>query len=189
MEEHVIEVACPPGCFGGDLITVTFEDTQFEVSVPPDIHEGEIFSVSVSVPPAQPAFPPTESGAAPEELHDIVTALNMVLDALEDHDDDVLDNLVDGNCAEFAEWEAGSEAKLEWHDLFQTYVSECEGLIGEVLLSVGRSPEAVFEAAQAYEGRDERVQKLIKRLLATDDFEVFCKMMRDRYEILEIFNS
>ena len=48
---------------------------------------------------------------------------------------------------------------------------------------------AVFEAAQAYEGRDERVQKLIKRLLATDDFEVFCKMMRDRYEILEIFNS
>ena len=56
-------------------------------------------------------------------------------------------------------------------------------------MSIHTSAEDVFAQAQNYSGSDERVQRLIQRLLATDDFECFCKMMRDRHEILEIFNS
>ena len=84
----------------------------------------------------------------------------------------MLDNLIDLHCAEFAEWERDAEARLEWHELFLRYVAECEGFIGEVLQSIRTSPEDVFAMAQAYAGSDARVQRLIARLLATDDFQV-----------------
>ena len=180
MSESCVDVTCPPGVAEGEMISIAFGDANFDVEVPPGIMEGDLFQV----------FLPTPEGAdPPPEMDDVLAALNVVLDALEDHDDDVLDNIVDRHCADFAEWELGSEARLEWHALFQQYVHECEGFIGEVLLSINTSPEAVFEQAQAYAGTDQRVQRLITRLLATDDFEAFCHMMRDRYEILQIFNS
>ena len=177
-EETCVDITCPPGSAEGDVIQVVFGETTFDVTVPPNIFENDVFQVMLPGP-----------AAPPPEMDDVLAALNVVLDALEDHDDDVLDNIVDGNCAQFAEWESGGECPLEWHDLFQRYVREVEGFIGEVLQSISTTPEAVFAQAQAYSGGDERVQRLIQRLLATDDFEVFCKMMRDRHEILEIFNS
>ena len=171
MTEHCVDVTCPPGVAEGDLISVSFSGNSYDVAVPQGILEGDLFQVFL------PEAPPAED-APPPEMDDVLAALNVVLDALEDHDDDVLDNIVDRNCAEFAEWEAGSEAKLEWHALFMTYVHECEGFIGEVLQTINTSPEIVFEQAQTYAGSDQRVQRLITRLLATDDFETFCKMVR-----------
>ena len=48
----------------------------------------------------------------------LTSALRSVLDAIEDHDDPALDELVDGSCedhcAEFSEWEEGSKAQLHW---------------------------------------------------------------------------
>lgn len=212
MAETCVDVECPAGSSEGDAIQVFFGETSYEVTVPQGIFEGMSFQMML---PAADAPPP--------EIDDVVTALNVVLDALEDHDDDVLDNLVDGRCAEFSEWEKGGEMKLEWHDLFTRYVREVEGFIGEVLASINTSAEAVVEQAQKYSGDDQRVKRLITRLLATEDLyaaslmgrlnarhmqivhahhsptvsvfdsrptsEVFCKMMRDRYEILQIFNS
>jgi len=162
------------------MISVMVGETSFEVAVPPGILDGDVFSV---------AIPTTADEPPPAELDDVLAALNVVLDALEDHDDDVLDGIVDQNCSKFAEWVPENESTLEEYSLFQGYVAECEGFIAEVLTSINSSAEAVFDQAQRYEGDDERVQRLVQRLLATDDFPTFCKMMRDRHEILQIFNS
>ena len=172
--EQCVDVTCPPGAIPGATIQVDFNGQCFDVTVPEGISEGVQFQVMVTPSPA---------------IDDVLAALNVVLDALEDHDDDVLDNIVDRHCAEFAQWEKGGEQDLGHHELFLRYVAECEGFIGEVLGSINSSAEDVFAQAQAYSGSDERVQKLITRLLATDDFETFCHMMRDRHEILQIFNA
>lgn len=185
--EQCVDVTCPPAAFEGQVITVTFGEANFEVTVPPGITEGMTFGVMLPV-----AAPEEEQAAPPPPLPgnvDVAAALQRVLDALEDNDDSRLDQLVDSNCARFAEWEAGGEAQLEWTGLFEEYVNECEGFIGEVLASLDCSAEDVFAHAQAYAGSDERVQKQIKKLLATLDFEAFCEMMRSRHEILGLFND
>lgn len=161
MQEHaetMVDVTCPHGSAEGAVIQVAFGDSTFDVTVPVGISEGEAFQVML----------PVAADAPVADMEDVLAAMNVVLDALEDHDDDVLDNIVDGNCSDFAEWEKGSEAKLEWHELFMRYVQEVEGFIGEVLTSINTTPERVFEEAARYNGSDERVQKLITRLLATE---------------------
>jgi len=181
--EQCVDVTCPPGAREGDSISVQFGEESFDVTVPSGVQEGDAFSVML------PAGDSSSAAETTPEADRVASALHAILDALEDNDDERLDSIIDGNCAEFAEWTPGSEAKLEWHELFTSYVSECEGFIDEQLSKLECSAEEVFEHAQAYEGADERVRRLIGQLLAMADFEQFCKMMRDRHEILEMFNS
>ena len=182
--EQLLDVTCPPAANEGDVITVTFGEANFEVTVPPGISEGMSFGVMLPVaPPEEQVLPPLPGNV------DVADALQRVLDALEDNDDSRLDQLVDSSCSRFADWEAGGEAQLEWTGLFEEYVNECEGFIGEVLTSLDCSAEDIFAHAQAYAGSDEKVRKQIKKLLATLDFEVFCDMMRSRHEILGLFND
>ena len=115
------------------------------------------------------------------------SALNTVLDAIEDHDNPQLDDLVDGNCSEFRNWVEGDEMPLHWSRMHEDYVGLVEDHIGGVLESLECSAEDVFMYAQAYSGGDERIQRLIGRLLATVDLQAFCAMMRVRHEILELF--
>ena len=115
------------------------------------------------------------------------SALNTVLDAIEDHDNPNLDELVDGNCSEFRDWVEGDEMPLHWSRMHEDYVGLVEEHIGGVLESLECSAEDVFMYAQAYSGGDERIQRLIGRLLATVDLQAFCAMMRVRHEILELF--
>ena len=170
-----VDVQCPDGVYEGESILVNFGETQFNVQIPPGVLPGDVFKVALPAPP---------------EADQLADTLNAVLDALEDHDDPALDEIVDGNCAQFAEWEKGDECPLEWHDLFAAYVQQSERFIDEVLALVNDcTAEDIFEHAQAYAGSDERCERLITRLLAMADFETFCKMMRDRHEILAIFND
>ena len=180
---QTVDVTCPAGSAEDDVIQVTFGDTEYTITVPPGISEGMTFSVELP-----------EQEQAEQELpalgaaNSVASALQTVLDALEDNDDSRLDELVDGHCEQFAEYEPGSEAQLEWTGLHEAYVAECEGFIGEVLGSLDCTAEDVFADAQAYSGSDQRVQRLIGKLLAMADFEAFCKMMRSRHEVLGLFD-
>ena len=110
---------CPPGVGEGDLIAVTVGATVYHVKVPCGVTEHESFVVQL--PSEEDAALPAlgsiadsleargEPSAAPDVLE---SALNAVIDAIEDHDNTELDDLVDGNCAEFARYDGG-EAKLE----------------------------------------------------------------------------
>ena len=217
--EQTVDVTCPAGAAEGDTIAVTFGSASFDVhrhdgrrtrsslvfqttsdrvscaqvTVPLGVCEGDVFSVVL--PAGDQPLPPAldgvvaRTGAAAEGADALNAALKYVLDALEDNDDSALDTLIDENCSDFAEWEAGGEARLEWHTLYERYLNECEGFIAEVLASLDVTVEHIFEHARAYSGSDERSQRLIQQLLAMADFEQFCQMMRDRHEILQIFNS
>ena len=147
-----VDVQCPDGVYEGESILVNFGETQFNVQIPPGVLPGDVFKVALPAPP---------------EADQLADTLNAVLDALEDHDDPALDEIVDGNCAQFSEWEKGDECPLEWHDLFAAYVQQSERFIDEVLALVNDcTAEDIFEHAQAYAGSDERCERLITRLLA-----------------------
>lgn len=173
-------------------MTVTYNGASFEVNVPEGIAEGDVFVVLLPAQPA-PSLPSIDGLVAQDGAIDgaaqAAAALSAVLDALEDNDDSALDRIIDDNCAEFAEWTQGSEARLEWTGLFEAYVTEAEGFIGEMLATRGCNAEDVFLHAQAYSGGDARVRKLIDKLLAMAEFEQFCKMMRDRHEVLQMFDG
>lgn len=216
----ILDVVCPPGVSEGDFITVH----GYEVPLPPGIVEGDTFQVDipdagceqVTLPVLGSIQAALDSRGEPYGGADVLeAALNTLIDAIEDHENPALDELVDGNCAEFAEWEEGggnsagtqtlislpaspiddvrvfaaTEAQLHWTALQQDYTGLVESHISGVLGSLDCTPESVFLYAAQYSGDDERVQKLIKKLLALADFNLFCGMMRERYEILEMFNS
>lgn len=195
---NTIDVVCPPGVGEGELISVNFEGASFNVTVPPGIYENETFAVELPEeyggvePPALPVLGGVVArldaqGVAYGGADVLEAALNTVLDAIEDHDNPNLDDLVDGNCAEFREWAEGDEMPLHWSRMHEDYVALVEEHIGGVLESLECSAEDVFMYAQEYSGDDERIQRLIGRLLATVDLQAFCAMMRLRHEILEMF--
>ena len=178
MAEECVDVTCPAGVGEGETIAVAFGDTTFDVTVPPGIGEGDVFSVML------PAAAPEAGGD-----DDVLTALNAVIDAIEDSDNIVICDLIDRHCHEFFEFEPGGEMKLEWYGLFETYIAEQEGVIDAALSRINTTPEDVFALAQACiqdgANRDnDRVNRLISRLLAIADFVCFCQMMRERCDLL-----
>ena len=189
-----VDVVCPPGVSAGDLISVAIGNHTFEVSLPPNVFDGDTFSVDIPDAPVMelPVLGGVVAaldarGTAYGDADVLEAALHTVIDAIEDHDNPALDELVDGNCEEFAEWEEGCEAQLHWTQMHETYSMLLEEHIGGVLASLQCSAEDVFMYAQAYSSDDERCKKLVAELLAMGEFTDFCKMMRMRHEILSMF--
>ena len=198
-----VDITCPPGVAAGDELSVTVGDSTFNVVLPDGVFEGDVFAVEVldeEDVPARADTPrlPVLAGIVAhlnaqrvayggEEV--LESALLTVLDAIDftDVDNSVVDALIDGNCAEFANFEHGEEMPLHWIQLHEHYVGLVEEHIGDVLASLECSAEDVFQYAQTYAGGDERVQRLIERLLASVDLPAFCVMMRERHEILQMF--
>ena len=52
-----MDVTCPSGVIAGDLITVTLDGVSFDVELPLDIHEGEIFQVALPAGVDAPSLP------------------------------------------------------------------------------------------------------------------------------------
>ena len=195
-----VDVSCPPGVLEGDEITITVGVSTFTVVLPPGVLEGDTFSVELpdavqfanfnedleELPVLVGVVAQLEARGAATDDHSVLdAALNIVIDAIEDHDNADLDALVDGNAERFAGFPC--EAELEWTGLHERYVELLEDHIGQVLASLECSAEEVFRYAHAYAGADERSRSLVLRLLAMADFDDFCKMMRQRHEILEVF--
>ena len=191
-----IDVECPPGVGAGELIAITWGNSTFNVECPAGIAAGEIFTVALpddmdAEPPSLPvlgvvvASVEAQGGDGSDGSQVLEAALKAVIDAIEDHNDPDLDELVDGSCADFADFDG--EAKLEWTPMYERYVELLEDLVTQTLDSLACSPRDVFAYAQTYSPSDERSQKLIAKLLAMADFTSFCVMMRDRHEILQMF--
>ena len=190
-----VDVVCPEGVGEGEAISVAFGEANFNVNVPPGIFAGMSFAVELPEeygsiePPTLPVLGGVVArldaqGVAYGGADVLEAALNTVLDAIEDHDNPQLDDLVDGNCAEFQEYSDGDELPLHWSRMHEDYVALVEDHITGVLESLECSAEDVFMYAQAYSGGDERIQRLIGQLLAMVDLPAFCAMMRLRHEIL-----
>jgi hypothetical protein len=98
----------------------------------------------------------------------------------------VCDRIIDEHCALFAYYEPGCEACHEWFNIYDFYIAEADAFISSVLEELGTTAEEVFEAAQRRRGRDERVQHMLERLQTAADFEGFCGIMRERYDVLQM---
>ena len=181
---RVVDVTCPPGVSEGDVIAVTVGASTFEVALPPNTFEGDVFNVELPADVADdaPELPvlgvlvdALEARGAAADGNDVAAeALHRVLDALEDHDNPALDELVDGHCSEFANYDG--EALLEWTQLHAEFMELADEHIGQVLASLDTTAEEVFAYCQAYSGSDKKVHKLIKTLLAMGEFSAFCEM-------------
>lgn len=192
-----VDVTCPPGVGEGDLISVTVGDATFNVELPSGVCEGDVFAVTLpdDIDAEVPSLPvlgvlvaavEASGGDGGDGSSVLEAALKAVIDAIEDHDDPDLDDLVDGNCAAFAGYDG--EAELDWTPMHERYVELLEELVTSTLVALDCSPEDVFAYAQAYSPSDERSQKLVQKLLAMADFDGFCVMMRERHEIIEMFS-
>ena len=168
-----VDVTCPPGVSEGDLISVTVGQSTFEVALPPDVVEGDTFCVELpdevvfanfdqdfaELPPLAGVVAALAArGESTDDVNVLEAALNTVIDAIEDHDNPDLDELVDTNCEQFAGYDG--EAQLEWTGMHQQYVELLEDHIGSVLSSLECGAEDVFRYAQAYSGGDERTHQV-----------------------------
>lgn len=188
---HLMEVTCPPGVAEGDLISVEADGAFFDVALPAGVGEGEIFQIELPDPEPPELLPSLgvvaahmSANAAGSDV--LAEALRLLLDTLDDGAP-ALDELIDEHCDEFRGWEKGGEQQLHWGEIFNTYVATAEGVLTHALTNLGSSPEDVFAYAEAYEGTDERVRRLVSRLLAIADYDSFCTMMAERNDIKDMF--
>jgi len=184
--EEVVDITCPDDAVPGDTIHAEWQGHTFAVVVPVGARAGDTFQVHV---PMVEVAPRSEHDSERQRLHrerarEARATLRAVLDRLDESR--TFGCLIDDNCHRFANYEPGCEAMHEWYSCYETYMSECDAFIAGVLEELHTSAEAVFALAQRYRGRDERVQSMVERLQTAADFEGFCGMMRERYEVLQM---
>jgi hypothetical protein len=196
---RVFDVVCPPGVSEGDAISISIETGEsFELMLPANVSEGDSFQVSL---PDQ--FPEPASGlrAIAKEIEEarniaaeffggeanpvlgsevLTAALRSILGAIEAEDE--IDDLIDGHCEAFAEYEEGGEQALEWTELHQRYVSLVDAAIREHLDELECTDEEVFEYACNYGAADEATARLLSKFTALSDYARFCTMMHEAHE-------
>ena len=87
-----------------------------------------------------------------------------------------LQEFVDDNCSAFVDFRIGGEHLLEWTTIHSEYCKLAEGVISSTLVELSVDAQQIFEYAAAT-GGDPRADKLLSRLLALSDYDLFCLMM------------
>ncbi|KAL3901846.1 MAG: hypothetical protein SGPRY_012223, partial [Prymnesium sp.] len=139
---EVVDVTCPAGSVGGDVIEVSTADgRRFEVEVPAALTEGCVFQVELHHDDATPSglravaaamedaraiaaqlYGGAGSEARPVRAGEVLAeALRSLLRAVEDMDE--LDELIEDSCAAFAQYSAEGEQELAWTEQFNQYVA------------------------------------------------------------------
>ena len=99
--------------------------------------------------------------------------------------EDALEELIEAHAHSFAEYEAGTEQRLEWTEVHQQYVEVVESCIAEALSDFECSAEELVAYAQRHNGEGgsrAAADKLLCRLLAMGDYAAFCSLMREAHE-------
>ena len=180
-----VEVVCPSGVTTGEMITVTVDGEHYELALPPDVSEGEVFNVNLGAPTAvSGSATPAQLAGMQKMVRDMATGfLQVALQGILQEIDRAwqIQRFVDDKAAAFADYSPSGEQLLEWTAVHEEYCALVEQHIGAALTELSCDAATVFEYAADY-GGDPRADKLLSRLLAMSDYAHFAVMMRESAE-------
>ena len=121
---------------------------------------------------------PVEVMTATDGLQDLsarllTDAVAAILQRIRDADD--VRELIDAYSASFSDYVPGGEHRLEWTRIHHEFCDIVEGHLKVELQVLGCSEEALLEHAMCTD--DPVAERLLTRLLAKTDYELFCVMM------------
>ena len=202
-----LDVTCPEDALPGTSLQVNTPDGLLNVTVPEGVAPGDTFRITLpelSGPELEPRDPMSDAPGGLQALAAEIAGERAIVasffgnDAVEVKGGDVLaeairavlrsisridalDELIDGQCSRFAEWDASAEQDLSLTPIFNDYVSLAEAGISEALDELECSDAELFDYARCYHAESAESERLLSRLLAFSDYASFAKMMREAH--------